>query len=181
MLRCIRARKSMCTSGNSSVPVREKAGTAQAMKSFASLRRSACLLLILAMLNACEVGPNFHRPAPPVADRYTAEPLPAATVVADERAQRFTASTALNADWWRLFRSTQLDAVVTQALANNPTLQASEASLRQSQNNLRAGYGVFFPQAGAEVGAVRERIVPAQEGLKTPPTVFNLMTLSGTV
>jgi NodT family efflux transporter outer membrane factor (OMF) lipoprotein len=146
-----------------------------------SLRRSACLAPVLVMLGACAVGPNFHRPAPPNADRYTAEPLPAATVVADERAQRFTAGMTLNADWWQLFQSAQLDAVVKQAIANNPTLQASEASLHQSQNNLRAGYGVFFPQAGAEVGAVRERIVPAQEGLKTPPTIFNLMTLSATV
>jgi NodT family efflux transporter outer membrane factor (OMF) lipoprotein len=133
------------------------------------------------MLGACAVGPNFHRPASPDAERYTAEPLPAATVVADERAQRFTAGVMLNADWWDLFQSAQLDAVVRQALANNATLQASEASLRQSQNNLRAGYGVFFPQVGAELDAVRERIVPAQEGLKTAPSVFNLMTVSSTV
>jgi len=138
-------------------------------------------VVILATLGACAVGPNFHRPAPPDAERYTAEPLPAATVVADEQAQQFTAGTALSADWWQLFKSAQLDAVVRQAIANNPTLQASEASLRQSQHNLRAGYGVFFPQAGAELDAVRERLVPAQEGLKTPPSVFNLITLSGTI
>src|SRR5665213_2691917 len=152
------------------------------MKSLrSSFCRSACLVVILATLGACAVGPNFHRPAPPDAERYTAEPLPAATVVADEQAQQFTAGTALSADWWQLFKSAQLDAVVRQAIANNPTLQASEASLRQSQHNLRAGYGVFFPQAGAELDAVRERLVPAQEGLKTPPSVFNLITLSGTI
>jgi NodT family efflux transporter outer membrane factor (OMF) lipoprotein len=152
------------------------------MRTFnSSFRRSASIVPVLAMLGACAVGPNFHRPAPLDADRYTAEPLPAATIVADEQAQRFTAGTTLNADWWQLFKSAQLDAVVKQALANNQTLQASEASLRQSQDNLRAGYGVFFPQAGAELDAVRERIVPAQEGLKISPTVFNLMTLSGTV
>jgi NodT family efflux transporter outer membrane factor (OMF) lipoprotein len=135
----------------------------------------------VAMLSSCAVGPDFHRPVAPAADRYTAAALPAATVVADGQAQRFMAGTALTAEWWELFKSAQLDAVVKQALANSPTLQASEASLRQSQNNLRAGYGVFFPQAGAEADAVRERLAPAQQGLRTAPTVFNLITLSGTV
>jgi NodT family efflux transporter outer membrane factor (OMF) lipoprotein len=140
-----------------------------------------CFMVSLTMLGGCALGPDFHRPAPPQAERYTVEALPAATVVADGQAQRFTAGTALTADWWQLFKSPQLDAVVRQAIANSPTLQASEASLTQSQHNLRAGYGVFFPQAGAEADAVRERIVPAQEGLNTPPTVFNLITLSGTI
>lgn len=153
----------MCTSDKSSRAVR------------------MCFMVSLTMLGGCALGPDFHRPAPPQAERYTVEALPAATVVADGQAQRFTAGTALTADWWQLFKSPQLDAVVRQAIANSPTLQASEASLTQSQHNLRAGYGVFFPQAGAEADAVRERIVPAQEGLNTPPTVFNLITLSGTI
>jgi NodT family efflux transporter outer membrane factor (OMF) lipoprotein len=152
------------------------------MKSLrSSLCRITCLALIVATLGACAVGPHFHRPAPPDAQRYTAEPLPGTTVVADEHIQRFTMGASLNADWWTLFKSEALDALVRQALANNPTLQASEASLHQSQHNLRAGYGVFFPQVGAELDAVRERLVPAQQGLKTPASVFNLITLSGTI
>jgi NodT family efflux transporter outer membrane factor (OMF) lipoprotein len=133
------------------------------------------------MLGACAVGPDFHRPAPPDADRYTVEAMPQATVAADNQTQRFTPGAALAADWWRLFQSAQLDAVVRQALANNPTLQAAEASLRQSQHQLRAGYGVFFPQAAAELDATRERVVPLQEGLQAPAHVFNLVTLSGTI
>ena len=172
----------MCTSGNSSARARETPGRAHVMSIFqASVCRHACLAAMLATLGACAVGPNFVRPAPLDADRYTAEPMPAATVAADAHAQRFTAGAALDADWWRLFKSAQLDAVVQQALANNPTLQASEASLRQSQHKLRAGYGVFFPQVGAELDAARERIAPLEQGLQTPPSVFNLITLSGTI
>ncbi len=151
------------------------------MSLLASSIRRACCGAIFATLGACAVGPNFGRPPPPDADRYTAEPLPPATVAADDRTQRFTAGGVLTADWWRLFQSAQLDAVVRQALANNPTLQASEATLRQSQHQLRAGYGVFFPQVGAELDAARERVVPLQQGLRTPPGVFNLVTLSGTI
>jgi NodT family efflux transporter outer membrane factor (OMF) lipoprotein len=144
-------------------------------------RRSAYVVVSMAMLGGCAVGPNFHRPAAPEADRYTRDPLPAATVMADGQAQRFSIGGALPADWWQLFKSAPLDAVVRQAIANNATLQALEASLNQSQHNLRAGYGVFFPQAEGEADAVREREAPAQQGLKTPQTVFNLITLSGTI
>jgi NodT family efflux transporter outer membrane factor (OMF) lipoprotein len=143
------------------------------------------VLAVLAVLGGCAVGPDFQRPVAPASDRYSVETQPVGTTVADGRLQRFNAGTALTADWWRLFNSPPLDAVVRQALANNPTLQAAAASLRQSQNNLRAGYGVFFPQAGAQAEAVRERVAVAQEGLNAAPTasatVFNLMTLSGTV
>ena len=135
----------------------------------------------MAMLGACAVGPDYVRPAPPDADRYTREPLAATTVAADDQTQYFNSDALLMADWWRLFKSAQLDAAVRQAIANNPTLQAAEASLRQSQHKLRAGYGVFFPQVGAEVDAARERIVPEKQGLQTPPSVFNLITLSGTI
>jgi NodT family efflux transporter outer membrane factor (OMF) lipoprotein len=144
-------------------------------------QRIAGLASVAALLGACAVGPDFVRPVAPYAGGYTREPLPAATATADGQAQQFAPGGALNADWWRLFKSAQLNAVVAQAIANNPTLQASEASLRQSQDNVRAGYGVFFPHAGAEADATRERTAPLQQGLKTQSSIFTLVTLSGTV
>jgi NodT family efflux transporter outer membrane factor (OMF) lipoprotein len=146
-----------------------------------SLQRGACLGVIMAMLGGCAVGPDFVRPAPPNTDRYTSKPPPEATVAADGQAQQFTPGAAITNDWWRLFGSAQLDAVVRQAISNNPTLQAAEASLRQSQDNLRAGYGVFFPQGQAGLSASRQLTAPLQQGSQTPGTVFNLFTASGTI
>jgi len=145
------------------------------------MRPLACLCVITAMLNACAVGPNFVRPAPPDADRYTREPLLAATVAADDRTQHFSPGATVTADWWRLFKSEQLDAAVRQALAGNPTLQAAEASLRQSQDNLRAGYGVFFPQISAVADASRQRTAPILQGSPASGTIFNVFTLSGII
>ena len=48
-----------------------------------------------------------------------------------------------------------------QALAENPGLDAAEATLRESQDSLRAGYGVFFPQLDARAGANRQLYNPA--------------------
>ena len=146
-----------------------------------SVQRAAGLGLLMATLGACAVGPDFVRPAPPDSGRYTREALPAATAAADGKSQNLASTSALKADWWRLFGSAQLNTVVQQALANNQTLQAAQASLRQSQDNLRAGYGVYFPTASAELDARRQHTAASQQGLRIPSSTFDLVTLSGTV
>jgi NodT family efflux transporter outer membrane factor (OMF) lipoprotein len=148
---------------------------------FASVCRTSCLVLTFTALCACAVGPNFTRPASPAAERYTSEAMPAATLAADGSSQQFRSGDALSADWWRLFGSAPLDAQVLRSLAGSPTLQASAATLRQSQDNLRAGYGVFYPQASAELTAARERSTPPGQASGAASSVFNLVTLSGTI
>ncbi|CAE6803497.1 Outer membrane protein OprM [Paraburkholderia domus] len=138
-------------------------------------------MMAAVVLGACAVGPDFNRPAPPTVLAYTHEPLAKVTVTADSETQRFTPGAAVPFDWWRLFGSAQLDASVDEALAHNPTLEASEASLRESQDSLRAGYGVFFPQIGAQVDGVRERTAPQSAGSAGQGTIFNLITASGTI
>jgi NodT family efflux transporter outer membrane factor (OMF) lipoprotein len=145
------------------------------------IQRVSSLAVILAILGGCSVGPNFVRPAPPDTERYTHELQSQATIAADDQVQHFTSSNTLNADWWKLFQSKELDAVVNKAIANNPTLQASEASLASSQDNMRAGYGVFFPQIQAGVGASRQRTSSGQQGSQTSGKIFNLVTLSSTI
>ena len=153
------------------------------MSTFRSLflRGGAALGLIALVLTACTVGPEFERPAPPNVDRYTHRPLPDTTVKADGQTQHFQPGATLAADWWHLFQSEPLDVMVRQAIDHNPTVQAAEASLRQSQDRLRAGQGVFYPQVGAGVDVRRERTDSAQRGTSAPGAVFNLVTLSGSV
>lgn len=133
------------------------------------------------LLSACAVGPDFVRPPGPDTDAYTRGSMPDSTASADDKVQHFRTGAAVIPDWWRLFRSEPLDALVRQAIAGNPTLQASEASLRRSQDNLLAGYGVFFPQADAGLSASRQRSAPAVQGLSTAGSIFNLVTLTGNI
>ena len=129
----------------------------------------------------CAVGPNFHRPEPPPVTQYTHGTQPTETASVDGNAQRFELAMLVTADWWRLFQSANLDAVVVEAIANNPGLDAAEANLKASQNNLRSGYGIFFPSVDANVGATRERYSAAAFGQHTPGSVFNIFTLSTSV
>jgi len=138
-------------------------------------------MLCAAVLCGCALGPDFVRPALSDSQRYTPELQNAATVAADGLSQRFETGNALLADWWRLFKSEPLDETVRRALANNPTLQASEARLRQSQEELLAGDGVFYPQVGAGFGGERARSAPIQQGSAAPANIFSLVTASANV
>jgi len=112
-----------------------------------AMRRAASLWLLL-LLWGCAVGPDFVRPDPPETDRYTASPLPtqtASAAVGGGAAQRFAGDRDIPGDWWTLFRSPALDALVKEALAANPNLTAAEAALRQAHEMTKAGEGAYFP------------------------------------
>jgi len=141
----------------------------------------AWALALAAGLAGCAVGPDFVKPEAPKADHYGREADPTATPAAEGQAQRLERGAPVAGDWWTLFGSSQLDAIVKQAVADNETLKGALASLKASQSNLRAGYGVFFPQVDAHAGAERERVTLVSFGENLPATVFNLFTLSGTV
>ena len=140
-----------------------------------------CVASSLMYITGCAVGPDFIRPQTPTVERYTSGEEPSTTLPADGQAQHFDLGAEVVAEWWRLFHSSTLEAVVTEALANNPTLQAAQASLRKSQDNLQAGYGVFFPQSDAGFAATRQKFSPARFGQSSAGSIFNLFTLSTTV
>jgi NodT family efflux transporter outer membrane factor (OMF) lipoprotein len=153
------------------------------MSGFRKERRTLggiCLIPLFCILG-CAVGPNFMRPQPPSIKKYTHGARPTSTFPADGQAQHFEEGAKIAADWWRLFNSSKIDAVIKEAVTNNPTLQAAQASLRQSQENLRAGYGVFLPQLDGSFSASRQKFSPVRFGSSSASTIFNLFTLATTV
>ncbi len=129
----------------------------------------------------CAVGPNFVRPSPPTFDRYLEPKGPQATESAEGRAQRFVNGAPLSARWWQLFRAPALDGIVNEALLHNQTVASAVSTLHQSEDALRAGYGIFYPHIDAGLDASRQRFSPANFGQSAPPSIFNLFTLSGSV
>jgi NodT family efflux transporter outer membrane factor (OMF) lipoprotein len=136
---------------------------------------------LLCALSACAVGPDFVPPDAPSVTHYTHGTDPTKTVEAEGTTQRFTPGAEVDPAWWHLFKSPKLDAILDEARTNNPGLEAAEANLRQSQDNLRSGYGIFFPEINGDAGASRQRSSPAALGQKSSGSIFNLFTLSATV
>ena len=126
------------------------------------LRGRPILALVAPILTtACVVGPNFHSPAPPAVSGYIAKPVQttAATPgVAGGRAQHFISGADIPAEWWTLFHSKELNALVAQALAHNADLKAAQAALLVAHENTLAQHGAYFPKvtAGASITRVKD-------------------------
>ena len=111
-------------------------------------------------LAGCAAGPDFKPPAPPSVSGYTAQPA-ATTVatpgVAGGDAQNFTPGGDISGDWWTLFRSPELNALITRALQNNHDLKAAQAALRVAHEDVLAQRGSFFPAVSAGLNASRQK------------------------
>jgi NodT family efflux transporter outer membrane factor (OMF) lipoprotein len=136
---------------------------------------------ILAALSGCAVGPDFVRPSAPAVSHYSQGMDPTATISAAGTVQHFEPGIAVAADWWKLFNSQKLGVIVNDAVAHNPSLAAAQASLRQSQDELRAGYGIFFPEIDAEASATRQKYSPLKVGQTAAGSIFNLFSLAGVI
>ena len=104
-----------------------------------SLRVVAAAAVTLA--SACAVGPNFHRPASPQDVDYGSAPAQGATAAAPGNggnAQQFTGGMDIPGQWWELFQSPKLTALIEQALKGNPNIDAARAALRQAHDLYKA-------------------------------------------
>ena len=103
-------------------------------------KRTAASLAVVLLLAGCAVGPDFAVPSGPDATGYTPEPLGRATASAATpagAAQRFDRGRDLPGEWWTLFHSRELNALVEKALAANPELQAAQAALQIGRASCR--------------------------------------------
>jgi NodT family efflux transporter outer membrane factor (OMF) lipoprotein len=148
------------------------------------LRRLTASLAPL-LLAACAVGPNFKRPAAPRVSDYTAHPQTSTVGTADTvggAAQRFAKGGDLAADWWMLFHSAALNALIDQSLERNPDFKAAQAALSVAHENVLAQRGAYYPSVAADFSATRQRqsgqIAPT---LNSNAFLFNLFTPEVTV
>ncbi|USX17849.1 efflux transporter outer membrane subunit [Oxalobacteraceae bacterium OTU3REALA1] len=135
-------------------------------------------MLSAALVSGCAAGPDFVRPAAPVAQRYTAEPLAsetATTPVAGGAAQRFVEGQEVPARWWTAFGSDDLNRLVDVALAANPDLEAAEAALRAARESAAAQRGAYFPTVDLHLTPTRQQVA---DSLSSPTASgANLYTL----
>jgi len=75
----------------------------------------ATALAALVLLTSCAVGPDFRHPAAPDITRYTREPLALRTASAGEP-QRFAMDRDIPQQWWALFKSPALNALIERSL-----------------------------------------------------------------
>ena len=140
-------------------------------------------LISAGLLSACAVGPDFKQPNAPNTSRYTettlSRKLSTASGVPGGTGQEFIEGADIEAQWWELFKSPELDALIKKALQQNPNLGAADAALRASQENVSAQIGgQYFPAIGLNGGAARQLQPSAIYGLPYGSDTYNLYNTS---
>jgi NodT family efflux transporter outer membrane factor (OMF) lipoprotein len=134
-------------------------------------------------VSGCTVGPDFTAPKSDVAAYDLVGAPPPAVPGSPEIAQRVVLGEKVEAEWWRLLHSRQLDEVLHQAIAGNRDLAVARANLTQAQETLKEATAGLFPQVDANGGISRQKVdFAALSGLASfPDTVFNLFSFGGSV
>ncbi len=86
--------------------------------------------------------------------------------------------------WWRLFRSSDLDQLVRQAIAGSPTLDGAKARLAAAQEAVASASSALYPQVNFNASVAREKLSATSFGLSPnqfalPPN-FNLFQVGPT-
>jgi NodT family efflux transporter outer membrane factor (OMF) lipoprotein len=117
-------------------------------------------LLACALLAACTVGPNYHRPPAPQAPAWKSQgpwqPAEPRDVIP-------------KGAWWEIFHDDELNGYERQVLAANPSLAAARDRLDQARAFARVVSSGLFPQLLAGPGAERNRASGNRQLLSAKP------------
>ncbi len=125
-------------------------------------------------LSACSFGPKGNPPSMPSPPHYGALAQPTKSVMAEGVSQTFDVGAKPVPDWWKLYGSEPLNALVDEGLRNSPSLAAADKSLLAAREQLRAQIGSsMLPTVdlGAQAGRQRALTLPA---LGPPTAVYDL-------
>jgi NodT family efflux transporter outer membrane factor (OMF) lipoprotein len=73
------------------------------------------------------------------------------------RSQRLVQGRDIPQEWWALFKSPALNALIERSLDNNPSLQSAMATVRAARQTVYAQEGKFFPLIGANFNPTYQR------------------------
>ena len=115
------------------------------------------------LIAGCTVGPDYQRPQVELPQAWrSGEALPAS-----EKPEELA-----NLAWWKQLEDPVLDALITEALANNRDLKTAAARIDEAAGLLGSTRAQLFPQVGASLSGSRARssqstAIPIPAGVDT--------------
>lgn len=135
---------------------------------------------IAVALAGCAVGPNYKRPQAPEATEYAPTPIAHDTASATGpggESQHLLQSMDIPGQWWTLFHSESLNALIDDALKHNADVEAAHASLKVAWEAVYAQRGAYFPQVNASANSTRtDTANDVASGAASNASLYNLTT-----
>ncbi len=131
-------------------------------------RTAVLAMAVAALASACDLVPSYTRPTVPAADKWSSG-TNAQTVAWP------------SSEWWRGFRSPQLDEFEAEAERANYDLAAAIARVREADAELRIAGAALLPTVGAGASMAREEAGPQPSPggiIKSPPATASSLSLN---
>jgi len=141
------------------------------------MQRCLPLSLLFIALAGCTLGPDFVRPEVAADAGYSTHNLTTtarADIDAGGAAQRLIAGMDIPGQWWTVFRSPELNALVEEALRANPDISAAQAALRQANEQVYVDQASLFPALSGNLSKTRQKVSGTTSGTASSP----ILTLS---
>lgn len=116
--------------------------------SLTKVGKSTVAVLVIGILAACTVGPNYQRPPAPAPEAYKTEP-PWRTAAPKDSLPKGA--------WWAVFDDAELNAYEQQLLTANQSLLAAKDRLEEARSLARVASAAFFPQGNVDPNTARTR------------------------
>lgn len=113
------------------------------------------ILLTLAALSGCKVGPEYQSPTRTAPDSYSS--LPPADATLGARPVASAADAATLASWWKLFRDPALDALIDRAVTENLDIRLAQARVREARALRGVADSTLYPTVDASGSVTRSQ------------------------
>jgi outer membrane protein, multidrug efflux system len=154
------------------------------------MMRKLLALLAITSLTACDLAPELQSVLPEMPQAFKEAPQDIATPIAPVEGEELgTWKIAEPADdkdkgkWWMIFESEELNALVEQAMAANPSLKAAVARVDQARAMASAEGAGLWPSVGVDASAARNETTnanfPGATSPRNPPQ--NFYSMRGTI
>ncbi|HWI57809.1 MAG TPA: efflux transporter outer membrane subunit [Bacillota bacterium] len=120
-------------------------------------RASALLLLAVAFISGCKVGPDYQRPAPLATNSLPSSFSGAAVTNAGEWQPAAPSAHLPRGSWWQLFEDGELNRLESQATASNQELAAALARFEEARASVNVARADLFPQVELNPSYIRQR------------------------
>ncbi len=104
-----------------------------------NINKYIVILIILILIQACAVGPNFREPEDQTSEtfRYTSNKT----------------DSIINMNWWDIFNDPVLDTLIVTALRENKNVQIAASRIEQARANVSYNKADYGPKFGVQAGA----------------------------
>jgi NodT family efflux transporter outer membrane factor (OMF) lipoprotein len=122
------------------------------------LSQCGCTPLTEYVRNGFKVGPNYSKPAAPVASEWI-----------DYKDPRVKSQEADMSEWWRAFNDPTLSSLIDRAYDQNLTLRVAGARILQFEAQRGVAVGNIFPQLQDATATYTRYKIPTTTGFPEPP------------